>query len=332
MKTLETLRLRLRDWSIDDLEDLYEYAKEPDTGIHAGWPAHTSKEESMRILDMFICNQDCWAIVEQSSGKVVGSFGLHKDNHRRNPNSRMIGYVIAKSRKGLGYATEAVREVLRHCFEDLSLDLVSVNHFDYNHASKRIIEKSGFHFEGVLRKAILRFDGALLDDYCYSLTREEWLALQQTTILSDDSHVRKATKEDLDAVTHMGILLWPDNDFDELKEEFRVQLTSANQVVLVYEQDKNLLGFVHCSLRYDYVESCETSPVGFLEGIFVHESYRQQGIARALVKACEEWAKQKGCVEFASDAELPNVSSQRFHQKIGFEESNRVVYFYKKLI
>lgn len=182
MKTLDTPRLKLRDWKISDLEDFYQYAKEPDTGIHAGWSAHQSREESLRILEMFICNQDCWAIVEKKTGRVIGSFGLHKDSHRRNPNSRMIGYVISPQCKGQGYATEATKAVLKHAFEELNLEIISVNHFHYNLASKRVIEKCGFHYEGTLRQAIVRFDGAILDDCCYSMTQEEWHNLNSTGI------------------------------------------------------------------------------------------------------------------------------------------------------
>ena len=182
MKTLNTPRLNLRDWRMSDLEDLYLYAKEPDTGIHAGWPAHQSREESLEILEMFICNQDCWAIVEKRTGRVIGSFGLHKDSHRRNPNSRMIGYVISAQCKGQGYATEATKAVLKHAFEELNLEIISVNHFHYNLASRRVIEKCGFQYEGTLRQAIVRFDGAILDDYCYSMTKQEWSNLNSTNI------------------------------------------------------------------------------------------------------------------------------------------------------
>jgi aminoglycoside 6'-N-acetyltransferase I len=71
--------------------------------------------------------------------------------------------------------------------------------------------------------------------------------------------------------------------------------------------------------------------VGYLEGIFVSEPYRKKGIARQLLTACEGWAKEKGCTEFASDCELTNIQSLRFHQSIGFEEANRIICFTKKL-
>ncbi|WP_208001794.1 aminoglycoside 6'-N-acetyltransferase [Macrococcoides caseolyticum] len=91
------------------------------------------------------------------------------------------------------------------------------------------------------------------------------------------------------------------------------------------------VGFAHVSLRVDYVEGTETSSVGFLEGIYVLPEYRSRGIARALITACEQFAKENGCTEFASDCELTNIDSILMHEKLGFEETNRIVCFKKKI-
>ena len=89
--------------------------------------------------------------------------------------------------------------------------------------------------------------------------------------------------------------------------------------------------FAQCQLRHDYVEGTEFSPVGYLEGIYVAEAYRKQGIARDLLACCEKWAKEKGCWEFASDCELTNLESQAFHQAVGFREANRIVAYVREL-
>ena len=91
------------------------------------------------------------------------------------------------------------------------------------------------------------------------------------------------------------------------------------------------VGFAQCQLRHDYVEGTASSPVGYLEGIFVAPAYQKQGIARALLASCEKWAKEQGCVEFASDCELSNTNSLRFHLSMGFEEANRIICFTKTL-
>ena len=90
-------------------------------------------------------------------------------------------------------------------------------------------------------------------------------------------------------------------------------------------------GFAQCQLRRDYVEGTESSPVGYLEGIYVEENCRRRGLAAALLAACEDWARTKGCREFASDCELTNSQSLRFHLALGFEEANRIICFTKKL-
>ena len=90
-------------------------------------------------------------------------------------------------------------------------------------------------------------------------------------------------------------------------------------------------GFAQCQLRHDYVEGTETSPVGYLEGIYVREADRGKGIARKLLSACEDWAREQGCTEFASDCELTNTESQEFHRAVGFEEANRIVAFVRRI-
>jgi aminoglycoside 6'-N-acetyltransferase I len=90
-------------------------------------------------------------------------------------------------------------------------------------------------------------------------------------------------------------------------------------------------GFAQCQLRRDYVEGTKTSPVGYLEGIFVPEAYRRRGYAKELLSACEGWAKEMRCTEFASDCELGNADSLAFHLALGFEEANRIICFRKNI-
>ena len=91
------------------------------------------------------------------------------------------------------------------------------------------------------------------------------------------------------------------------------------------------IGFAEATLRADYVNGCQTSPVGFLEGWFVQPAARGRGIGRALVAATEDWARQRGCTEMASDARLDNTGAQHAHEACGFREAERVVYFHKRL-
>lgn len=101
---------------------------------------------------------------------------------------------------------------------------------------------------------------------------------------------------------------------------------------LYYQADGGeALAFLSLALRHDYVEGTSTSPVGYVEGIYVAPAFRGKGIARELIAFAGEWARQKGCSELASDAEATNTGSIAFHQKAGFAVANTVVCFTMKL-
>ncbi len=142
---------------------------------------------------------------------------------------------------------------------------------------------------------------------------------------------RQAVSADAAAVAALACELWPEHSPEEMREEYDSLLAREDAAVFLYRERGEAVAFARCRLRHDYVEGTETSPVGYLEGIYVREDVRRQGIARKLLAACEGWAKTKGCAEFASDCELDNTDNQRFHQAVGFEEANRIVAYVKKL-
>ncbi len=141
--------------------------------------------------------------------------------------------------------------------------------------------------------------------------------------------IKKADINDLNAVTELMLCLWKGHDRKELEKENERLLSSENDAVFLYFDKENAAGFAQCSLRHDYVEGTKSSPVGYLEGIFVAEQYRGRGAASLLLSACENWAENMGCREFASDCEISNSASLKFHLKLGFEEANRIICFKK---
>jgi len=175
MKTLETERLILRAWRIDDADDFYEYAKHPEVGLNGGWPPHTSKEISLDIIQSFIEANDIWAIVLKENNKVIGSLGLHSDSKRPNIRVRELGFVVAAEYWGRGIATEAAKRGVAHAFDDMNLDLLSTYHKSFNVRAKRVIEKCGFTCEGTLRQASKRYDNQIFDAVCYSLLNSEYI-------------------------------------------------------------------------------------------------------------------------------------------------------------
>lgn len=124
--------------------------------------------------------------------------------------------------------------------------------------------------------------------------------------------IKQASIGDSKIVAELALLLWPDNEINDLEEEMINYIISDNGVIFIYFNEDIPVGFAQCSLRNDYVEGTGSSPVGHLEGIFVKVDYRKRGIGEKLLIQCEEWAKSKGCSEFASDCELSNKESLKF--------------------
>lgn len=143
--------------------------------------------------------------------------------------------------------------------------------------------------------------------------------------------IRKAEMKDLSVLAALACRLWPRHGVAEMEAEYAEMMAREDAAFFLAYHQEEAIGFAQCQLRDDYVEGTASSPVGYLEGIYVAEEYRQQGLARELLAACENWAKAKGCTEFASDCELDNVQSLQFHLKLGFEEANRIICFAKKL-
>ncbi len=123
--------------------------------------------------------------------------------------------------------------------------------------------------------------------------------------------------------------LWPDLNLNELSKEI---LDSTFGEYFLYEKsDGKYIGFIQLSIRKDYVEGCKTSPTAYIEGIYVEPEYRRQAIAMKLIEFAKEWGKKNGCKELASDCELDNTLSIKFHNNAGFKEVNRLVCFIKSL-
>jgi len=141
------------------------------------------------------------------------------------------------------------------------------------------------------------------------------------------------SKNDFNEWLELGIALWPDykNKKDELKREFNDILESSKETAFLCKDSKESVAFINLSIRSDYVQGSGTSPVGYVEGIYVNPKYRKQGLAKELIKIAEQWSFKNGCKELGSDAELENINSQKFHKNLGFKEVNRTVNFIKTI-
>jgi aminoglycoside 6'-N-acetyltransferase I len=144
--------------------------------------------------------------------------------------------------------------------------------------------------------------------------------------------ITECTPADIEEWIALRVALWPEYSAGELREGAAAMIGASNMLVLIARAETGeAAGFAEASIRRDYVNGCETSPVAFLEGIYVAPDHRKRGVAKALADAVADWGRALGCSEFASDALLDNKASHAFHAAIGFEETERVVYFRKAL-
>ena len=145
--------------------------------------------------------------------------------------------------------------------------------------------------------------------------------------------IRAISHADMDAWLGLRKQLWPHCTDAEHVDEMRGFLSEperfAQFISLNHLQRAN--GFAEASIRRDHVNGTESAPVAFLEGIFVAPDARRRGIARALVSAVGDWARRRGMAELASDADIVNAVSHATHRALGFEETERVVFFRKPL-
>ena len=146
---LKTDRLVLREWKESDLEDFFEYCSVDGVGQMAGWSPHENIEKSKEILDLFIKEKKTFCI--EFEGKAIGSVGIEMYNENEFPEyanlkGREIGFVLSKTYWGKGIMPEAVKAVIKYCFEDLGCDFLMCGHFVWNTQSKRVQQKCGFHY------------------------------------------------------------------------------------------------------------------------------------------------------------------------------------------
>lgn len=143
--------------------------------------------------------------------------------------------------------------------------------------------------------------------------------------------IRPLETSDIPRWVELRAELWPDQPLDDLETEGRASIAAEPPlVVFVAEAEGGLAGFLELSLR-SYAEGCESSPVPYVEGWYVAADRRRQGVGGALMRAAEEWSRQRGYTEMGSDALVTNRLSREAHAGLGFQEVEEIVVFRKAL-
>lgn len=154
-----------------------------------------------------------------------------------------------------------------------------------------------------------------------------------------DIHIRAARLSDVDQLAALLAALWPKSSAEEHARELRLLLggkaaevlTMPLAIFVAEASNGRLAGFVEVDLR-SHADGCNPAqPVGYVEGWYVTEGFRQRGVGRKLIEQAEDWARDHKCIEMASDAVIENEQSHRAHDALGYEVVDRCVHYRKRL-
>ena len=175
--TLETERLILRRWEDSDAEGLFEYAKDPDVGPIAGWPAHQSIAESRNVIKNVFNGKEAYAICLKTDNKAIGAIELklngHTDMTERDDECE-LGYWLGKPFWGQGIVPEAVKEMLHHAFEDCGMTKVWVGYYDGNEKSRCVQEKCRFRYQWRSEDVDVPLMHEKRTGHVSSMTKDQW--------------------------------------------------------------------------------------------------------------------------------------------------------------
>ncbi|MGE5627907.1 MAG: GNAT family N-acetyltransferase [Solirubrobacterales bacterium] len=174
---LKTNRLILRPWKEEDAKALFKYAKDPNVGPIAGWPMHTSVENSREIIKDVLSAEETYAVSLKGNDTPIGSIGLmtgDKSNLKIKYDEGEVGYWIGVPFWGQGLIPEAVNEILRHGFEELGLNIIWCGYFEGNEKSWRVQQKCGFKYHHTERNIVWHLMNDIRTEHFACISKEEW--------------------------------------------------------------------------------------------------------------------------------------------------------------
>ena len=181
-------RMILRRWEEGDAEDLYQYASDPAVGPMAGWQPHQSIDESRYIIKTIFGGAEAYALCLKSDNRAIGAIELmlngHTDLTERDDECE-LGYWLGQPFWGQGLMPEAVREMLRHAFEDLGMRKVWCRYYEGNTKSKRVQEKVGFKYQRTAKEVDVPLMHEKRTDHVNAITKEEWLTMYSNPRVSE---------------------------------------------------------------------------------------------------------------------------------------------------
>lgn len=171
---LNTQRLTLRQFTLNDISDLYAFTSDDEVMKQVGWKTHTCLTDSADVIMNTFNTSSDWAIVLKAENKVIGSINISDDIVYKDKNNQMISFVIARPYWKKGYAYEAAIKVVEYAFEITSLSQLAAYHYPGNKSSEALIKKLGFTYREYLSEATTSYANEKLDLMSYSMDRETY--------------------------------------------------------------------------------------------------------------------------------------------------------------
>lgn len=313
---LETRRLVLRPWEEADAIECYRYAKDDRIGPIAGWPVHTSIDNSRQIIREILAVPETYAIVLKETGLPVGSIGLHHTDLAQKDDEAELGFWLGAPYWGQGLTPEAAEEVLRHAFEDLKLSRVWCAYFDGNEKSRRVQEKLGFKYQWTSENVPVPQMQDIRKGHVNLMTREDWLC---RTHIRPASLGHAARYGEIYAAAFSGPPWndpWRPEDAGIHVEELLETKTSYG---LEYIEKGEIVGFlVGTSMLFHYGRTFE------INDLAVDPAFQGRGIGGILLEKCMQDMKERGIAGIhlitSKEGFLPD-----FYARHGFTQENEVI-------
>ncbi len=167
-------RIIIRDLSLKDSDDFFEYAQSENVGPMAGWKPIESMELARRVISGYMLSKEVFAVALKDSNKMIGSVSIYNYGIRKYNKVKQLGFSLSDKYWNNGYMTEAIKLVIEYIFNKTDCEVIEVGHHVGNYQSKRVIEKCGFLYDGRLCKYKRLYDGRLIDADFYSMTKEDY--------------------------------------------------------------------------------------------------------------------------------------------------------------
>ena len=313
--SIVTDRLILRPWRESDAGSLYRYASDPEIGLAAGWPPHTSVEGSLEVIRTVFSAPETYAVVLRETGEPVGSAGIMSGEGLHSAEMKAdegeIGYWIGRPYWGRGLIPEAVECLLRRCFEDLGMSAVWCGYYEGNVKSRRVMDKCGFRFHHTEEGNTSPL-GDIRTEHFMKITKEEWQERKKV----HEYGIRRLAESDIPYLLELfrsTVLCVNSKDYtDEECEDWAScgdstehwkDLLSKNDFFAALDGVGNIIGFSSMNAE------------GHLHSLFVHKDWQRKGVGALLLSEAERMATAYGAEKITSEV---SITARPFFERRGY--------------